>query len=88
MAKKTEVSAVLLDCGIDAKALNNAINSRRKGRTADSANAEDQFDALKKYAQDLTEIARSGKLDPVLGVMKKSAVRFRFCHVGQKIIPF
>jgi ATP-dependent Clp protease ATP-binding subunit ClpB len=67
MAKKTEVSAVLMDCGIDAKALNNAINNRRKGRTADSANAEDQFDALKKYAQDLTEIARSGKLDPVIG---------------------
>ncbi len=67
MAKKTEVSAVLLDCGIDEKRLNAAINNRRKGRTADSASAEDQFDALKKYARDLTEVARSGKLDPVIG---------------------
>lgn len=67
MAKKTEVSAVLHDCGMDDKRLNAAINNRRKGRTADSANAEDQFDALKKYARDLTEVARSGKLDPVIG---------------------
>ena len=67
MAKKTEVSAALHDCGIDGKQLNQAINNRRKGRTADSAQAEDQFDALKRYARDLTEVARSGKLDPVIG---------------------
>ncbi len=67
LAKKTEVSATLIDSGVDDKRLNAAINNRRKGRTADSASAEDQFDALKKYARDLTEVARSGKLDPVIG---------------------
>jgi ATP-dependent Clp protease ATP-binding subunit ClpB len=67
MAKKTEVSATLADSGVDDNRLNTAINNRRKGRTADSASAEDQFDALKKYARDLTEVARSGKLDPVIG---------------------
>jgi ATP-dependent Clp protease ATP-binding subunit ClpB len=67
MAKKAEISNILFESGIDDKQLNQAINNRRKGRTADSANAEDQFDALKKYAEDLTEKARSGKLDPVIG---------------------
>ena len=51
----------------DAKKLNEAINHMRKGRTADSATAEEQFDALKKYARDLTQVARGGKLDPVIG---------------------
>ncbi|PCI01661.1 MAG: ATP-dependent chaperone ClpB [Alphaproteobacteria bacterium] len=67
MAKKSEVSGVLADAGVNDKQLNAAINNRRKGRTADNANAEDQFDALKRYAEDLTEKARSGKLDPVIG---------------------
>jgi ATP-dependent Clp protease ATP-binding subunit ClpB len=67
MAKKSEVSHALSDCGVDDKKLNQAINERRKGRTADNANAEDGFEALKKYARDLTEVARSGKLDPVIG---------------------
>ena len=67
MAKKTEVSASLHDSGVNDQHLNTAINNRRKGRTADSAHSEDQFDALKKYARDLTEVARSGKLDPVIG---------------------
>ena len=67
MAKKSEVSHVLVESGVDDKQLNTAVNNRRKGRTADSANSEDQFDALKRYAEDLTEKARSGKLDPVIG---------------------
>jgi ATP-dependent Clp protease ATP-binding subunit ClpB len=67
MAKKTELAGALADAGVDDKQLNAAINNRRKGRTADSAQAEDQFDALKRYAMDLTEKARSGKLDPVIG---------------------
>ena len=50
-----------------AAALNEAINNLRKGRTADSASAEQAYDALKKYARDLTEDARNGKLDPVIG---------------------
>ena len=52
---------------VTAAALNEAINNLRKGRTADSASAEQAYDALKKYARDLTEDARNGKLDPVIG---------------------
>ncbi|WP_322891259.1 MULTISPECIES: ATP-dependent chaperone ClpB [unclassified Yoonia] len=53
--------------GVTAQALNAAINDMRKGRTADSASAEDSFDALKKYARDLTEAAEQGKIDPIIG---------------------
>ncbi|QCM12953.1 ATP-dependent chaperone ClpB [Agrobacterium tumefaciens] len=60
-------SASLKKAGATAQALNQVINDIRKGRTADSANAEQGFDALKKYARDLTEEAREGKLDPVIG---------------------
>ena len=57
-----------LDAGaVTAQALNSAINDVRKGRTADSASAEDTFEALKKYARDLTEAARDGKIDPIIG---------------------
>jgi ATP-dependent Clp protease ATP-binding subunit ClpB len=62
-----EAHKVLTEARADAKALNNAIREMRKGRTADSASAEDQYDALKKYARDLTKAARDGKLDPVIG---------------------
>ena len=57
----------LARAGVDAKGLERAISELRKGRTADSANAEAGFDALAKYAQDMTEAARGGKLDPVIG---------------------
>ena len=60
-------SATLKKAGVTAQALNQVINEVRKGRTADSANAEEGFDALKKYARDLTAEAREGKLDPVIG---------------------
>jgi ATP-dependent Clp protease ATP-binding subunit ClpB len=53
--------------GVSAQALNSAIEDVRKGRTADSASAEDSYDALKKYAMDLTERAREGKIDPIIG---------------------
>ncbi len=57
-----------LDAGaVNAQALNGAINDVRKGRTADSASAEDGYEALKKYASDLTEAAREGKIDPIIG---------------------
>ncbi|RFU13846.1 ATP-dependent chaperone ClpB [Rhodobacteraceae bacterium W635] len=57
-----------LDKGaVNAQALNTAIDDLRKGRTADSAGAEDSYDALKKYARDLTEAAREGKIDPIIG---------------------
>ncbi|MGF1463593.1 MAG: ATP-dependent chaperone ClpB [Maricaulaceae bacterium] len=53
--------------GVTPQSLNDAINALRKGRTADSASAEQAYDALKKYARDLTQAARDGKLDPVIG---------------------
>ena len=53
--------------GVSAQALNEAINDIRKGRKADSASAEDGYDALKKYARDLTEAVREGKIDPIIG---------------------
>lgn len=57
-----------LDAGkVTAQALNGAINDIRKGRTADSASAEDTFEALGKYARDLTEAAEQGKIDPIIG---------------------
>ncbi len=57
-----------LDAGkVTAQGLNAAINDIRKGRTADSASAEDGYDALKKYARDLTEAAEQGKIDPIIG---------------------
>lgn len=59
--------ARLLSDNITIKALEDAINNMRKGRVADSESAEDTFEALKKYTRDLTEEARKGKLDPVIG---------------------
>ncbi len=58
---------VLLAAGVTAQNLNAAINDIRKGRTADTASAESGYDALKKYARDLTEAAASGKIDPIIG---------------------
>ena len=58
---------VLKDAGVTPKALEGAIAQLRQGRTADSANAEEGYEALKKYARDLTQDARDGKLDPVIG---------------------
>ncbi|MBM3482365.1 MAG: ATP-dependent chaperone ClpB [Alphaproteobacteria bacterium] len=67
LAKGTAAARVLADAGVTAQSLNAAINDMRKGRTADTASAEANYEALKKYARDLTEAARSGKLDPVIG---------------------
>ncbi|MGQ0526760.1 MAG: ATP-dependent chaperone ClpB [Alphaproteobacteria bacterium] len=67
MAKDYPVSKLLAGAGLADKGLNLAINSMRKGRTADTAGAEDQFDAIRKYARDLTQAAQDGKLDPVIG---------------------
>ncbi|PJK27408.1 ATP-dependent chaperone ClpB [Minwuia thermotolerans] len=57
----------LKKAGVSPQGLNQAINDMRKGRTADTASAEEGYDALKRYARDLTEAAREGKLDPVIG---------------------
>jgi len=67
LEKGSESARILANAGVNAQALNAAIEDLRKGRTADSASAENAYDALKKYARDLTEAARSGKLDPVIG---------------------
>ncbi len=67
MAKKMDVAGLIEKSGLSDQALNQAINTVRKGRTADSANAEDQFEALAKYAHDLTQAALDGKLDPIIG---------------------
>ena len=67
LAQGTDAAKALADAGVTAQGLNSAIEEIRQGRKADSATAEDSYDALKKYAQDLTAAARDGKLDPVIG---------------------
>lgn len=67
LASTTAAGKALAAAGVKAEALNAAITQLRKGKTADTASAEDRYDALKKFARDLTEAARDGKLDPVIG---------------------
>jgi ATP-dependent Clp protease ATP-binding subunit ClpB len=67
MSAGTPAAAALKNAGVTPQGLNKAINELRQGRTADSATAENAYDAMKKYARDLTELARQGKLDPVIG---------------------
>ncbi|MFZ0422893.1 MAG: ATP-dependent chaperone ClpB [Xanthobacteraceae bacterium] len=67
MEKGSEAGKILGTAGVTPQTLNAAIEALRKGRTADSASAENAYDALKKYARDLTQAARDGKLDPVIG---------------------
>ena len=67
LAKGTDVANALQKAGLTPQSLNAAIEKLRGGRTADTQAAEDRYDALKKYARDLTEAAREGKLDPVIG---------------------
>ena len=67
LASGTPVGKAFADAGVKADALNAAINDLRGGRTADTASAEDRYEALKKFARDLTDVAREGKLDPVIG---------------------
>ncbi|KAB7610205.1 ATP-dependent chaperone ClpB [Amylibacter sp. SFDW26] len=64
---KSDAQKILKEANVTAQGLNSAINDIRKGRTADTASAEDGYDALKKYAQDLTQKARDGKIDPIIG---------------------
>ncbi len=67
MEKTAKTADILSRAGVTPQGLNAAINELRKGRTADTASAESGYDALKKYARDLTADAREGKLDPVIG---------------------
>ena len=63
----TDAGRILAESGVTAENMNRVINDLRKGRTADSAGAEQGYDALKRYARDLTESAANGKIDPVIG---------------------
>src|SRR5436190_18306897 len=67
LERQSEAGKILANAGVTPQNLNAAIEALRKGRTADSASAENAYDALKKYARDLTDAARNGKLDPVIG---------------------
>ena len=67
LAKGTEVATALAKSGVTPQALNTAIEKLRAGRTADSQTSEDRYDALKRFSRDLTQAARDGKLDPVIG---------------------
>jgi ATP-dependent Clp protease ATP-binding subunit ClpB len=67
LSPNTDAGKALADAGVKADALNAAINELRGGRSADTQSAEDRYDALKKFARDLTQAARDGKLDPVIG---------------------
>ncbi len=67
LVKGQKAEEILKQAGVTPQALNTAVNDLRQGRTADSQSAEDSYEALKKYARDLTEVAREGKLDPVIG---------------------
>lgn len=67
LSPATAAGKALQTAGVTADGLNTAINALRGGRTADTASAEDRYDALKKFARDLTQAARDGKLDPVIG---------------------
>src|SRR5215471_2997399 len=67
LEKNSEAGKILSKGGVTPQNLNAAIETLRKGRTADSATAQNAYDALKKYARDLTQAARDGKLDPVIG---------------------
>src|SRR4051795_10649031 len=67
LEKGSEAATILAKGGVTPQNLNAAIETLRKGRTADSATAENAYDALKKYSRDLTQAARDGKLDPVIG---------------------
>ena len=67
LAGTSEAGKALKAANLDPKALEAAITELRGGRTADSASAEESYEAMEKYARDLTEAAREGKLDPVIG---------------------
>src|SRR5213595_18715 len=67
LEKDSEAGRILARAGLSPQNLNQAINAVRKGRTADTSSAENAYDALKKYTRDLTQAARDGKIDPVIG---------------------
>ena len=87
MEKDADTSRILADAGVTPTTLNAAINELRKGRTADSASAEQAYDALKRYARDLTEAAAKGELDPVIGRDEEIRRTHSGLPAARKIIP-
>lgn len=67
LAKGSDVAEAIAKAGVTPQTLNAAIDKLRQGRTADTQGSEDRYDALKRYSRDLTQAARDGKLDPVIG---------------------
>ena len=88
MDASSDAGKILANAGVNAQGLNKAIEDLRKGRTADSASAENAYDALKKYARDLTEAAREGKLDPVIGRDEEIRRTIQVLPVEPKTILF
>ena len=87
MEKGTQAAKILANAGVSAQTLNAAINDIRKGRTADSASAENQYDALKKYTRDLTEAARRPASSiRSLAATRRSAAPSRCCRAAPRTI--
>ena len=87
MEPSTDAGRALNEAGVNPTTLNRAVDDLRKGRTADSASAEQGFDALKRYARDLTAAAAEGKVDPVIGRDEEIAAPSRCCPAGPRTTP-
>ena len=85
---KSKISQILKDQGVTEKALSASISELRKGDRVTSQSQEETYNALNKYAKNLNQLAKDGKLDPVIDVMKKFVEFFKFCHVEPRTIPF
>ncbi len=87
LEKANEAGKILADAGVTPEKLNSAINDIRKGRTADTASAEQAYDALKRYARDLTEAAARASSIPSSAATRRSAAPSRFCRAAPRTIP-
>src|ERR1019366_3293300 len=88
LTTKDTASQLMKDNGITEKDLKAAISELRKGAKVTSQTAEDTYNTLNKYAINLNNQAKNGKLDPVIGEMKKSEECCKYYPVGRKIILF
>ena len=86
MEKGTQAAKILANAGVSAQTLNAAINDIRKGRTADSASAENQYDALKKYTRDLTDARATASSIRSLAATRRSAAPSRCCRGAPRTI--
>jgi ATP-dependent Clp protease ATP-binding subunit ClpB len=86
LSVQDNISRILKDNGLTTAEVGKAIDELRKGATVDSQSAEESYNALGRYAINLNDMARNGKLDRLLAAMRKSDVYCRSFHGGQKII--